>query len=75
MDIYMNKLLVLLKDKKDIPYYIIDLLIKIFIIKLNNEPNINPKTKYKYNNIILNLIKNKKINKANFYNKYFIIII
>jgi hypothetical protein len=54
----------LLKDKKDIPYYIIDLLIKIFIIKLNNEPNINPKTKYKYNNIILNLIKNKKINKA-----------
>ena len=64
MDIYMNKLLVLLKDKKDIPYYIIDLLIKIFIIKLNNEPNINPKTKYKYNNIILNLIKNKKINKA-----------
>ena len=64
MDIYMNKLLILLKDKKDIPYYIIDLLIKIFIIKLNNEPNINPKTKYKYNNIILNLIKNKKINKA-----------
>ena len=57
MDIYMNKLLILLKDKKDIPYYIIDLLIKIFIIKLNNEPNINPKTKYKYNNIIyINII-------------------
>ena len=64
MEIYANKLLTLLQDENDIPSYIIDLLINVFIIKLNNEPNINPKIKYKYNNIILNLIKNKKINKA-----------
>ena len=64
MEIYANKLLSLLQDEKDIPSYITDLLINVFIIKLNNEPNINPKIKYKYNNIILNLIKNKKINKA-----------
>ena len=64
MEIYTNKLLILLQDENNIPYYIIDLLINVFIIKLNNEPNINPINKYKYNNIILNLIKNKKINKA-----------
>ena len=58
MDIYAIKLLSLLEKEKDIPYYIIDLLINVFIIKLNSEPNIN--TKIKYNNIILNLIKNKK---------------
>ena len=64
MEIYSNKLLLLLQNENNIPYYIIDLLINVFIIKLNNEPNINPKNKYKYNNIILNLIKNKKINKT-----------
>ena len=64
MEIYSNKLLLLLQNENNIPYYIIDLLINVFIIKLNNEPNINPKIKYKYNNIILNLIKNKKINKT-----------
>ena len=58
MDIYAIKLLSLLEKEKDIPYYIIDLLINVFIIKLNSEPNIN--SKIKYNNIILNLIKNKK---------------
>ena len=64
MDIYSNKLLSLIQKEKDIPYYIIDLLINVYIIKLNNESNINPKNKFKYNNIILNLIKNKKkINK------------
>ena len=60
MDIYSNKLLSLIQKEKDIPYYIIDLLINVYIIKLNNESNINPKNKFKYNNIILNLIKNKK---------------
>ena len=60
MEIYSNKLLSLITKGKDIPYYIIDLLINIYIIKLNNESNINPINKYKYNNIILNLIKNKK---------------
>jgi hypothetical protein len=64
MEVYANKLLNMLENEKDIPYYIIDILINVFIIKLNNEPNINPKIKYKYNNIILNLIKNKKINKS-----------
>ena len=64
MEIYANKLLILIQNEKDIPYYIIDLLINVYIIKLNIEPNINQKNKYKYNNIILNLIKNKKINKA-----------
>ena len=60
MEIYSNKLLSLITKEKNIPYYIIDLLINVFIIKLNNESNINPINKYKYNNIILNLIKNKK---------------
>ena len=60
MDIYSNKLLSLIQKETDIPYYIIDLLINIYIIKLNNVSNINTKNKYKYNNIILNLIKNKK---------------
>ena len=60
MEIYSNKLLSLITKEKDIPYYIIDLLINVFNIKLNNESNINPINKYKYNNIILNLIKNKK---------------
>ena len=64
MEVYANKLLNTLENEKDIPYYIIDILINVFIIKLNNEPNINPNIKYKYNNIILHLIKNKKINKA-----------
>jgi hypothetical protein len=63
MDKYADKLLSLTKDKKNIPYYIIDLLINVFLIKLNNEPNLNEKNKYRYNNIILNLIKNKKTNK------------
>ena len=57
MDIYSNKLLSLIQKEKDIPYYIIDLLINVYIIKLNNESNINPKNKFKYNNII-----KKKIN-------------
>ena len=60
MEIYSNKILLLLKNETNIPYYIIDLLINVYIIKLNNESNLNPKNKYKYNNIILNLIKNKK---------------
>ena len=60
MEIYSNKLLSLIQKEKDIPYYIIDLLINVYIIKLNNESNINSINKYKYNNIILNLIKNKK---------------
>ena len=60
MDININKILLLLKDEINIPYYIIDLLINVYLIKLNNESNINVKTKYRYNNIILNLIKNKK---------------
>ena len=63
MEIYSNKVLTLIKNETNIPYYIIDLLINVYIIKLNNESNLNPKNKYKYNNIILNLIKNKKINK------------
>ena len=60
MEIYSNKILLLLKNETNIPYYIIDLLINIYIIKLNNESNLNTNNKYKYNNIILNLIKNKK---------------
>ena len=62
VDINIKKILFLLKDVKNIPYYIIDLLLNAYIIKLKSEPNINNKTKYRYNNIILNLIKNKKIN-------------
>ena len=61
-DINIKKIIFLVKDGKNIPYYIIDLLLNVYIIKLNSEPNINNKTKYRYNNIILNLIKNKKIN-------------
>ena len=60
MEVYSNKLLNTLENEKDIPYYIIDILINVFIIKLNNEPNINPKNKFNYNNIIINLIKYKK---------------
>ena len=60
MEVYANKLLNMLENEKDIPYYIIDILINVFIIKLNNEPNINPKNKFNYNNIIINLIKYKK---------------
>ena len=62
MDLNINKILFLLKDEINIPYYIIDLLINVYLIKLNNEFNLNEKNKYKYNNIILNLIKNKKTN-------------
>ena len=62
MDIYVDKLLLLINEEKNIPYYIIDLLINVFLIKLNNEPNLNETNKFKYNNIILNLIKNKKTN-------------
>ena len=61
-DINIKKIIFLVKEGKNIPYYIIDLLLNVYIIKLNSEPNINDKTKYRYNNIILNLIKNKKIN-------------
>ena len=60
MDIFTDKLLALIKNETNIPYYIIDLLINVFLIKLNNEPNINNKNKIKYNKIILNLIKRKK---------------
>ena len=60
-DINIKKIIFLVKEGKNIPYYIIDLLLNVYIIKLNREPNINNKTKYRYNNIILNLIKNKKI--------------
>ena len=61
MDTYTDKLIKeLAKNKKNLPYYIIDLLINVFLIKLNNEPNINDKNKIKYNKIILNLIKRKK---------------
>ena len=60
-DINIKKIIFLVKEGKNIPYYIIDLLLNVYIIKLNREPNINDKTKYRYNNIILNLIKNKKI--------------
>ena len=62
MDVNIKKILFLIKDVKNIPYYITDLLLNVYIIKLNNETNINKKTKYAYNNIILNLIKNKKTN-------------
>ena len=48
MEIYSNKLLSLITKEKAIPYYIIDLLINVYIIKLNNESNINPINKYKY---------------------------
>ena len=61
-DVNITKIIILTKDEKNIPYYIIDLLLNVYIIKLNSEPNINEKTKYRYNNIVLNLIKNKKIN-------------
>ena len=61
-DVNITKIIFLTKDEKNIPYYIIDLLLNVYIIKLNSEPNINEKTKYRYNNIVLNLIKNKKIN-------------
>jgi hypothetical protein len=60
MDNYVKKLLDSAKKEKNLPYYIIDLLINVFLIKLNNEPNINDKNKIKYNKIILNLIKRKK---------------
>ena len=60
VDSNIKKILFLIKDWKNIPYYIIDLLLNVYIIKLNCETNINNKTKYRYNNIILNLIKNKK---------------
>ena len=62
MDINCNKILYLINEEKNIPYYIIDLLINVYLIKLNNESNLNEKNKTKYNNIILNLIKNKKTN-------------
>ena len=62
IEINMNKLLSLIEEYKNIPYYIIDLLINVYIIKLNNEINLNEKTKSRYNNIILNLIKHKKTN-------------
>ena len=62
MDINCNKILYLINEEKNIPYYIIDLLINVYLIKLNNEPNLNEKNKSRYNNIILNLIKNKKVN-------------
>ncbi len=41
MEIYSNKLLSLITKEKHIPYSIIDLLTNVFIIKLNNESNIN----------------------------------
>ena len=62
VDINIKKIFFLLKDIKNIPYYIIDLLLNVYIIKLKSESNINNKTKYRYNNIILNLIKHKKLN-------------
>ena len=62
IEINMNKILSLIENYKNIPYYIIDLLINVYIIKLNNETNLNEKTKSRYNNIILNLIKHKKTN-------------
>ena len=62
IEINMNKILSLIEGYKNIPYYIIDLLINVYIIKLNNETNLNEKTKSRYNNIILNLIKHKKTN-------------
>ena len=43
----------------NIPYYIIDLIINVYLYKLDKDTNIT-KTKINYNNIILNLIKNKK---------------
>jgi hypothetical protein len=64
MDIYTDKILSLVKNEKNMPYYIIDLLLNVFLIKLNNEPNINKKNKFINNKIILNLIKNKKTIKA-----------
>ena len=62
MEINMNKMLSLTKEEKNVPYYIIDLLLNVYLIKLNNEKNLNEKTKFSYNNIILNLIKKKKTN-------------
>lgn len=62
IEINMNKILSLIEGYKNIPYYIIDLLINVYIIKLDNETNLNEKTKSRYNNIILNLIKHKKTN-------------
>ena len=62
IEINMNKILSLIEGYKNIPYYIIDLLINVYIIKLNNETNLNEKTKSRYNYIILNLIKHKKTN-------------
>ena len=56
----IKNIITLFKDDNNIPYYIIDLLINVYLFKLNNEPNLDEKTKYKYNNIILSLIKNKK---------------
>ena len=64
MDIYTDKILSLLENEKNIPYYIIDLLLNVFLIKLNNEPNINKKNIFINNKILLNLIKNKKTIKA-----------
>ena len=66
MDQNVNDIFSLIKEGKKIPiyipYYIIDLLINVYLIKLNNESNLNEKIKYKYNNIVLNLIKFKKTN-------------
>ena len=61
IDTNLNKLLNIIKNTNNIPYYIIDLLINVYLYKLNNNNNTNiTKLNINYNNIILNLIKNKK---------------
>ena len=59
IDANVTKLLYLVKNMDNIPYYIIDLIINVYLYKLDKDTNIT-KTKINYNNIILNLIKNKK---------------
>ena len=51
----------IIKNMNNIPYYIIDLLINVYLYKLNNNETYTNNFNINYNNIILNLIKNNKI--------------
>ena len=60
IDSNVNKLFNIIKNMNNIPYYIIDLLINVYLYKLNNNDTNITKFNINYNNIILNLIKNQK---------------
>ena len=61
IDSNVNKLFNIIKNMNNIPYYIIDLLINVYLYKLNNNETYTNNFNINYNNIILNLIKNNKI--------------